>query len=442
MRLIIATLLGLCACLCPGALRAQSAVHPLTILLETSSDWAHLDVHGLQLRTLRREVSVAGDVDVPNGGLSLHKPAGDPTPASLRATCEALAIGDAVEFVLTRGDMGKTRVRVWAGNALIVDVQQEGALPGLPQNRVAIPVELDKVLRAPALPRRALPRRVLAFYYGWYGTPNGPAHAWFHWVPDSPHHGAAATPQLGLYDSADKTVIRQQVAWAREAGIEGFVLSLWPGDPYGELVLKNLLEVVQGTDFLVSVYLESAKDAEHLRTQIEDIAGRLGSHANWLRQDSKPVLFLYSRIVEAWPAAAMRTALRESPAFVIGDTTRPELAPLFDGTHTYVNAAWPEPYRRQLLAMRAQARLHDKLLCATVVPGYDDTRVRAPGLLMRRDEGRFYARTWSTATLADWVLISTWNEWHEGTQLEPSVEEGRLWIERTREAIRRWRGGP
>lgn len=435
-------MLSLFACLCPGTLLAQSAVHPLTILLETSSDWAHLDVQGLQLRALRREVSVAGEVDVPAAGLSLNKPAGDPTPASLRVTCEALATGDAVAFVLTRGDLGKTRVRVWAGKSLIVDVHQEGALPGIAQNRVAIPVDLDNVLRAPALPRRAFPRRVLAFYYGWYGTPQGPAHAWAHWLPDSPHHGAAATPQLGLYDSADKAIIRQQVAWAREAGIEGFVLSLWPGDPHGELVLKNLLEAVQGTDFLVSAYLESAKDAEHLHKQIQDVSERYGSHANWLRQDSKPVLFLYGRIVDPWPSSTLRLALRDAPAFVIGDSTRPEKVPLLDGTHTYINAAWPERYRRELLAMRAQSRLHDKLLCATVAPGYDDTRVRTPGLLMRRDEGRFYARTWSTATLADWVLVSTWNEWHEGTQIEPSVEAGQVWLERTREAIRRWRGGP
>ncbi len=33
----------------------------------------------------------------------------------------------------------------------------------------------------------------------------------------------------------------------------------------------------------------------------------------------------------------------------------------------------------------------------------------------------------------DWVLITTFNEWHEGSEIEPSVEYGSLFITLTNE---------
>ena len=432
----------MCLLLHSGAALAQSAVHPLTLLLESDADWAQVDVHGLQLRILKRELSVAGDAAVPALGLAVRKLAGDPTPVSLRATCEAMATGDAVEFVLTRADVGKTRLRIWAGSKVIVDARQEGPLPGRPQNRQTIAVDLAKVLAAPPLPRRDYGKRALAFLYGWYGTPQGPAGSWQHWDPAVRNHAGRDTPQLGWYDAADPAIVAQQVAWAREAGLDGFVLSWWPGDAHEAQVLEALLKVVRGTDFTVSVYVEDARDAGHLRTQMLELAQKYGNRDNWLRVDGKPVLFVYGRTVNDLSLPAMQSVMRDMPAFVVVDTVHPVMVPTFDGSHTYVGAAFPERYHQQFEGLAAKARLYDKLLCATVLPGYDDSHVRTPALVVRRDDGRFFERAWATASLADWVIVSTWNEWHEGSEIEPSLEYGRAWLDRTREFVRRWRGAP
>ena len=39
----------------------------------------------------------------------------------------------------------------------------------------------------------------------------------------------------------------------------------------------------------------------------------------------------------------------------------------------------------------------------------------------------------SLATRPDWVLITSWNEWHEGSEIEPSVENGDRELKTTRQ---------
>ena len=66
------------------------------------------------------------------------------------------------------------------------------------------------------------------------------------------------------------------------------------------------------------------------------------------------------------------------------------------------------------------------LLCApSVGPGYDARAVGDPRIRPRAD-GATYDGMWRSAirARADMVTITSYNEWHEGTQIEPSVEAG------------------
>jgi hypothetical protein len=38
--------------------------------------------------------------------------------------------------------------------------------------------------------------------------------------------------------------------------------------------------------------------------------------------------------------------------------------------------------------------------------------------------------------------VSTWNEWHEGSEIEPSIEQGRRYLDATRAWAARFRGRP
>jgi hypothetical protein len=63
------------------------------------------------------------------------------------------------------------------------------------------------------------------------------------------------------------------------------------------------------------------------------------------------------------------------------------------------------------------------LLCApSVGPGFDARRATGDPRVRERNDGRWYDHMWQAAVRAspDLVTITSYNEWHEGTQIEPA----------------------
>jgi hypothetical protein len=49
---------------------------------------------------------------------------------------------------------------------------------------------------------------------------------------------------------------------------------------------------------------------------------------------------------------------------------------------------------------------------------------------------------WDSAlsSFSEWVGITSFNEWHEGSEIEPSIEFGNQYIDLTRQYSRRFKG--
>jgi hypothetical protein len=71
-----------------------------------------------------------------------------------------------------------------------------------------------------------------------------------------------------------------------------------------------------------------------------------------------------------------------------------------------------------------------------IIPGYDNRNLwrLPPRLITDRWGGETYRTLWQEAIAAapDYVLITSWNEWHEGSELEASVEYGSRSLTRRR----------
>lgn len=81
---------------------------------------------------------------------------------------------------------------------------------------------------------------------------------------------------------------------------------------------------------------------------------------------------------------------------------------------------------------------------AQIGPGYDDRAVpgrRTP--VRERENGNFYEYSWQKALAhrPELVLLETWNEMHEGTELCPTREAGKQYLELTKTWIDRLRSG-
>ena len=98
----------------------------------------------------------------------------------------------------------------------------------------------------------------------------------------------------------------------------------------------------------------------------------------------------------------------------------------FDGVYSYFAATGftRAANTAQWKGYVAQAAQHSMLFVPSVAPGYDDTRLRPWNGQNKRDRkhGAYYDQMWRAAidSGASVIAITTYNEWGEGTQIEPA----------------------
>jgi hypothetical protein len=295
-----------------------------------------------------------------------------------------------------------------------------------------------------------LSKQVLGFYYGWYGRPET-SRAWVHWtdVDEAARRIGSAThfPAFGAYDSHDQAILDQQVALARRAGLTGLIVSWWRQGDFQDRGLPALLDTAGRAGLKVTVYFEEVAPRnqptpEGAAADLLYVLTRYAGHPAWLRVDGRPVVFVYSRAIGQLELEGWRSAValvdQEFPggAVFVGDRLTPAAARVFDGVHTYNPTS--STAGKSVAAIRAWAEStfprwielagDDRIACLTVLAGYDDTKLGRAGTrpVTDRHDGETYRVMWEAAVAAnpDWILICSWNEWHEGSEIEPSLENG------------------
>jgi glycoprotein endo-alpha-1,2-mannosidase len=312
--------------------------------------------------------------------------------------------------------------------------------------------------KAAPVQRAAVQRQVLAFYYGWYGTP-GTSGRWVHWRGVDRAHSrindATDYPVSGPYDSHNPAEIDRQVALARAEGISGFIASWWGRGDFTDQGMPLLLAAARRHGFVISAYYENIAGRSiraRERAAIADlnyIVGKYGANSAYLHVAGKPVVFIYGRALRELSPAGWRAVVtqvrRDNPGGValIAPAVSPAYVALFDGVATYnVTAYTKNMTPTQLRAWaranypRMVAAAGHKISTVTVIPGFDDRELGrpAPRPVTPRWGGETYQVLWQEAIAAhpDYVLITSWNEWHEGSEIEPSLQYGSRILEETK----------
>ena len=285
-------------------------------------------------------------------------------------------------------------------------------------------------------------REVLAFYYGWYGQ--------------GPHVGPFPDiPVGGDYDSLDAAVLSRQVAQAKAAGITGLIASWWGQNDRTDRQLPLLLDACAKHGLRVTAYIERANTVEEVAADTLYVYKTFGRHPAWLTCGGKPVIFYFDRLLqnlglEGWDRARalVESHVPQQLAFIgTANTTKEinERKTHFDALHIYsmqFEAAHPRLFeglwRQAFYASWVRAQSGAKVTTATVLPGYDDHLLpertgKRP--IVNRGGGATYRRLWQAAIAAktDWILIVSFNEWHEASQIEPSLQFGDRELATTKE---------
>jgi len=222
-------------------------------------------------------------------------------------------------------------------------------------------------------------------------------------------------------------LVRQHIQEAQLAGIDGFIVNRASD-------LAVLLPLARTMGFSVTLQLSGGESELRAFYQyIDDPA--------MVRYQGHPVLFFWQAGLagpDLWRTLRASIDPDHNVLWLAdGDKFNILHDDVWDGVSPYA-IAWSRNPGGQLVNWAAQARANgpDKLYVPPVSPGCDDSLVRAPTCVQDRADGAYYQATWEGAIAARpaWaVVVSTFNEWMEATQIEPSAQYGDQYLRLTRE---------
>lgn len=287
----------------------------------------------------------------------------------------------------------------------------------------AKPIALKDVGNLPGNPK------VLADYQPWFGDPD---HI-----------------DVG-YSSQDPNVLRKQIESARKMGIYAFVVD-WYGSrrPFLDRSTTLLQRIASEQHFHIALmYDETQDDNGHATDEAMEamelayqkyIGPSAAGRDAYLTYDRRPIIFVFPKRgrtdweqvrqqVNQWPAPPLLLYEDDPPSQYTKD---------FDGEYAWVfpgkkgwtadGQAWGEDYLNDFYAK--MHKRSDQLTVGGAWPGFNDAR--ASWSLHRHIDPRCGQTFEDTLKLFEenddsshpipFVLIATWNDYEEGTAIEPGL---------------------
>jgi len=449
----------------------------------SNSDWTNVALSGGP-KVLGFNASAVQGAQAPGfryvaqpSGISMNKKSMDTTTVKFRMEMLAIAGEPSGNVSITKGNLGSTNATLAFYKEgkfqAFMEVVDYGVTGGLNTRNATVDYSTLYDNPSDSVAQQGIPpslyHKVLAFYYPWYGNPAGPSGQWSHWVDVTPNLILSATdyPLFGAYDSQDSTIIRAQILLARQAGIDGFISSWWGINDFTDHSFSVLLHVAEQMNFTVTIYYETVRSltSTQMVQELSYVVKQYGSNPAFLKANGLPVIFVYAvdaenRNASFWQSVRNGLESNVGPVYLVGDVTDGSFINVFDGFHNYIQLNCSQMIENYNFFTKSMSLgladtswnsavshvqhgtplpVEDKALFFTVIPGNDRLGANRTGggpiLLVDREGGKTYAQFWSAAVSsnATGVLITSWNEWHEGTELEPSRQYGFSYLHYTRE---------
>lgn len=312
--------------------------------------------------------------------------------------------------------------------------------------------------------------------------------------PEEGHIHSPYYPLAGLFSSADTVNMKVQFDQIVQAGIDVLIVSWWGkfDKPYAtdtqgvntDMNLGKLFEYAESDQRVkIGIHMEPypSRSVESIREDIVYIHETYGHYSCMYRVDNRPVLYVYdsyhitpidwARLLTVGGDISIRNTysieqfdhslllsdvnpkvcsqtfcdnriFNDVDVFVLGlwldrqhgmDLARSG----FDGIYSYFAAegfSYGSSVRHWGSMCQFCAQQH--MVCSlSVGPGYNDSLIRPWNHQNHksRQDGEYYAFMWSSALKAkpNWISITSYNEWGEGTQIEPAkpvvTKDGRVY---------------
>ena len=338
---------------------------------------------------------------------------------------------------------------------------------------------------SPSAPAPSLPlaieqdgrKTILVHYMPWYETPEIRSKWGVHWTGHNGQHNPEVLkenglpdiwshyhPLIGPYDSTDPAALECQLLEMKLAGANGVIVDWYGVNPANDFpdihrASEAMFEAAgrHGMSFAVCYEDRTLKILlDQGKITPEEVPGLLRADLEWasrewfpaphyVRLDGKPLLLNFGPLQvtdrEAWKSALDLPGGR--PAFFA-------LHHLWQGAGADGGFSWihvepfkgepsPEVIRRRLADTHNYRSKDPGKSIPSAYPGYRDAYETSYHEPLDRRDGRTMRETLQAAMEGPWPVVQlvTWNDYGEGTVIEPTHEDGYDALEAVQDARRK-----
>lgn len=294
---------------------------------------------------------------------------------------------------------------------------------------------------------------LITHYMPWYASKKISGKWGWHWTMNhfNPDDKSAARqlaaskyrPLIGLYDSSDPDVLEYHVLLMKLAGLDGVAIDWYGIENYYDYANINhnaqlLVNELKKAGLKYTLVYEDQTVTQELKGNLfgPDQAVEKGAEAfkwlssgwfqspNFIRFEDKPVLMVFGPQYfkdDEW--SRVFEGLNPQPAFF---TLMFKKGPAIGGF------SWPTPQRGEAKSWDELTMFDERAKdwpahIGVAYPRFDDIYKEA-GLsgfpVIQDDNGETFKKTMDIALASNPIIVqvATWNDWGEGTQIEPSQE--------------------
>lgn len=325
--------------------------------------------------------------------------------------------------------------------------------------------------------KKPIATRLPSSWYDDKEDENVSPRSWRHWkwenggpIRDPEHRwsngqrkiASVGYPLIGPYNSRSREVVRYHLKTAKAAGIEAFLIDWYGPGSFEDDRIALLLEEAGKVGMKIAICYEEKINFEAFRnveTRQEAVANvvsdlayvleNYASHPAYLKRNGLPFIYQFN----GWgrgpvgpnllTPAEWKEVFAELPSPVAygRQNLDEEYYPPIQAGYVWWNPdeAWLRSVARRASELKQKGRL--EFFLSMTCPGFDDTGVWGWGNGPRKVERNGIStlrKTFDISALGDPELVQvvTWNDFGEGTMVEPSREVGFWYLD----ALETWWG--
>lgn len=280
-------------------------------------------------------------------------------------------------------------------------------------------------------------------YSGWGYRKNSVSFDYIQ-PPDVP---SVLVPKIGIYSSHNETVLRYHCAMIKEIGVDVLLLEYYgsnhsdyfnmENEGFSDVTVKLMMKISKEYGLKIGFFIPyyNFQNYKTLDEDLQYISQNYANNPQMFKINNKLLILLSeSRDINHFPSLIKKfNNLFFVGYFRYSTDVGAMMEDGYEGIFTY------EPYEGNFWSSTIDnwkiiskiAKERNMLFIPTVAPGYNTSnshRWISERMQRSRDNGNYYNKMWKSAIESNspMVLINSFNNWIQGTMIEPAIEQGKL----------------